>query len=115
MFHTHSLLCPSKDVPPVSTTLPVRLPSRACWAPDEAARLAVMHRNDNSMQLVVTTYELRAKRSRDEVDILGKDPVGLHVTTIAYDASSTDCSCFLWGTSSFLSVHMVTQQVFPCL
>lgn len=75
MFHTHSLLCPSEDVPPVSTTLPIWLTSRACWAPDEAARLVVMHRNDNGMQLVVTTYELRAKKSRDGVDILGKDPV----------------------------------------
>ncbi|KAM5261211.1 cyclin-dependent kinase 20 isoform 1-T1 [Hipposideros larvatus] len=70
VFHTHSLLCPSEDVPPVSTTLPIWLTSRACWAPDEAARLVVMHRNDNGMQLVVTTYELRAKKSRDGVDIL---------------------------------------------
>lgn len=75
VFHTRSLLCPSDDVPPVSTTLPIWPTSRACWAPDEAARLVVMHRNDNGVQLVVTTCELRAKKSRDGVDILGKDPV----------------------------------------
>ncbi|KAF6327070.1 cyclin dependent kinase 20 [Rhinolophus ferrumequinum] len=70
VFHTRSLLYPSDDVPPVSTTLPVRLTSRACWAPDEAARLVVMHRNDNGIQLVVTTCELRTKKSRDGVDML---------------------------------------------
>uniref|UniRef100_A0A671F663 Protein kinase domain-containing protein n=1 Tax=Rhinolophus ferrumequinum TaxID=59479 RepID=A0A671F663_RHIFE len=70
VFHTRSLLYPSDDVPPVSTTLPVRLTSRACWAPDEAARLVVMHTNDNGIQLVVTTCELRTKKSRDGVDML---------------------------------------------
>ncbi|KAB1255944.1 F-box/WD repeat-containing protein 12 [Camelus dromedarius] len=70
VFHTLSLLCPSEDEPPVYTTLPVELTSRACWAPAEAARLTVMHRNDNGMQLVVTTYELEAKKTRNRVDIL---------------------------------------------
>lgn len=49
-----------------------------------------MHKNDNGMQLVVTIYKLGAKKSRDAINILGKDPtsgpVGLHVTTTAYDA-----------------------------
>lgn len=49
-----------------------------------------MHRNDNGMQLVVTIYKLGAKKSNDEINILGKEPTsvpaGLHVTTIAYDA-----------------------------
>ncbi|EPY73252.1 F-box and WD repeat domain containing 12, partial [Camelus ferus] len=70
VFHTLSLLCPSEDEPPVYTTLPIELTSRACWAPAEAARLTVMHRNDNGMQLVVTTYELEAKKTRNRVDIL---------------------------------------------
>ncbi|XP_008589732.1 PREDICTED: F-box/WD repeat-containing protein 12-like [Galeopterus variegatus] len=70
VFYTHSLLHPLEDEPPVSTTLPVWLSSRACWAPDEVARLIVMHRNDNGMQLIVTTYELGAKKSRDRVNIL---------------------------------------------
>ncbi|XP_053433500.1 F-box/WD repeat-containing protein 12-like [Nycticebus coucang] len=70
VFYTHSLLYLSEDKPPVSTTLPIWLSSRGCWAPEEAARLIVMHRNDNGMQLVVTTYELGAKKSRDRVDIL---------------------------------------------
>ncbi|XP_072808517.1 F-box/WD repeat-containing protein 12-like isoform X2 [Vicugna pacos] len=70
VFHTLSLLCPSEDEPPVYTTLPIGLTSRACWAPAEAARLMVMHRNDNGMQLVVTTYELEAKKTRNRVDIL---------------------------------------------
>ena len=68
VFHTHSLLCPSEDEPSASTTLPIWQTSRACWAPDKAAQLMVMHRNDNGMQLVVTTYELGAKKSRDQVD-----------------------------------------------
>ena len=35
---------------------------------DKAAWLMVMHRNDNGMQVVVTTYKLGAKKSRDQVD-----------------------------------------------
>ncbi|KAM7092155.1 F-box/WD repeat-containing protein 12-like isoform 1-T1 [Molossus nigricans] len=69
VFHTRSLLCPLEDEPPVSTTLPIGLTSRACWAPDQAARLVVMHRNDSGVQLV-TTYELGAKKSRDAINIL---------------------------------------------
>ncbi|XP_049751527.1 cyclin-dependent kinase 20 isoform X3 [Elephas maximus indicus] len=72
VFYTHSLIHPSEDEPPVSTTLPIWLSSRACWAPDEAARLMVMHRNDNGMQLVVTTYELGAKKFRDQVNIVAQ-------------------------------------------
>ena len=78
VFYTQSLLCRSEDETPASTTLPIWLTSRACWTPDEAARLMVMHRNDNGMQLVITTYELGSRKSRDRVEVLGKDP---HVTT----------------------------------
>lgn len=85
VFYTQSLLCRSEDETPASTTLPIWLTSRACWAPDKAARLMVMHRNDNGMQLVITTYELGTRKSRDRVEILGKDP---HVTT-------TTLQCFL--------------------
>ncbi|XP_036276004.1 F-box/WD repeat-containing protein 12 [Pipistrellus kuhlii] len=70
VFHSQSLLCPPEDEPPVSTALPIGLTSRACWAPEEAARLAVMHRDDNSVQWVVTTYELGAKKCRDAMNIL---------------------------------------------
>ncbi|XP_010608889.1 F-box/WD repeat-containing protein 12 isoform X1 [Fukomys damarensis] len=75
VFYTQSLACPSEDEPPVSTTLPLWMCSQACWAPDEAARLIVVHKNENEddMQLVVTTFELRAKKSsKDRVDILVK-------------------------------------------
>ncbi|XP_006154404.1 F-box/WD repeat-containing protein 12 [Tupaia chinensis] len=72
VLSTHTLLHPSEDEPPVCSTLPIRHSSRACWAPEEAARLTVMHKNDNSMQLVVTTYELGAQKSRDRMDILVK-------------------------------------------
>lgn len=117
VFHMRSLLCPSEDEAPVSTALPIWLTSRACWAPNKAARLMVMHRNDNGMQLVVTTYELGAKKSRNGVDILGKDPVSGRTCGSAHYhhcVSSTDSSCFLWGTFSFLLVNTVTQQMFPC-
>uniref|UniRef100_A0ABI7WV87 F-box domain-containing protein n=1 Tax=Felis catus TaxID=9685 RepID=A0ABI7WV87_FELCA len=70
VFHTRSLLCLVEGEPPVSTTLPIWLTSRACWAPDETARLMVTHRNDNGMQLVITTYELRTKQSREGVDVV---------------------------------------------
>uniref|UniRef100_A0A667ILP9 Uncharacterized protein n=2 Tax=Lynx canadensis TaxID=61383 RepID=A0A667ILP9_LYNCA len=70
VFHTRSLLCLVEDEPPVSTTLPIWLTSRACWAPDETARLMVTHRNDNGTQLVITTYELRTKQSREGVDVV---------------------------------------------
>lgn len=74
VFHSHSLLCPLEDEPPVSTALPIGLTSRACWAPDEAARLVVVHRDDSGVQWVVTTYELGVKKSRDAMNVLGKDP-----------------------------------------
>ncbi|XP_072617023.1 F-box/WD repeat-containing protein 12-like isoform X4 [Vulpes vulpes] len=64
VFYTQSLLCVVEDEPPVSTTLPVLLTSRACWAPDETARLMVMHRNSDNMRLAITTYELGTKQSR---------------------------------------------------
>ncbi|XP_010843114.1 PREDICTED: F-box/WD repeat-containing protein 12 isoform X4 [Bison bison bison] len=70
VFYTQSLLCRSEDETPASTTLPIWLTSRACWTPDEAARLMVMHRNDNGMQLVITTYELGSRKSRDRVEVL---------------------------------------------
>ncbi|KAG3293616.1 F-box/WD repeat-containing protein 12-like, transcript variant X4 [Ictidomys tridecemlineatus] len=72
VFYTQSLLHPSEDELPVSTTLTVRLSSKACWAPDEAARLIVMHRNGSVRQLVVTTFELKAMKSRDRVSILAQ-------------------------------------------
>ena len=64
MFYTQPLLHPSEDRLPVSTTLPIRLSSRACWAPDEAARLMVIHRDDGGVHLVITTFELKATKSR---------------------------------------------------
>uniref|UniRef100_A0A452UMC7 Cyclin dependent kinase 20 n=1 Tax=Ursus maritimus TaxID=29073 RepID=A0A452UMC7_URSMA len=70
VFYTRSLLCLLEDDPPVSTTLPVRLTSRACWAPDETARLMVMHRNSNSTRLAVTTCELGARQPREGVDVV---------------------------------------------
>ncbi|XP_044796273.1 cyclin-dependent kinase 20 isoform X3 [Bubalus bubalis] len=70
VFYTQSLLCRSEDETPASTTLPIWLMSRACWTPDEAARLMVMHRNDSGLQLVITTYELGSRKSRDRVEIL---------------------------------------------
>lgn len=75
MFYTQSLVHPSEDRLPVSTTLPIRVSSRACWAPDEAAKLMVIHRDDSGMRLVITTFELKANKSRDRVSILGKIPV----------------------------------------
>ncbi|XP_027811200.2 F-box/WD repeat-containing protein 12-like isoform X1 [Marmota flaviventris] len=72
VFYTQSLLHPSEDELPVSTILTVRLSSKACWAPDEAARLIVMHRNGSVRQLVVTTFELKAMKSRDRVSILAQ-------------------------------------------
>lgn len=89
VLSTHTLLHPSEDEPPVCSTLPIRHSSRACWAPEEAARLTVMHKNDNSMQLVVTTYELGAQKSRDRMDILGKVPWQVCVSPpLQCDASS---------------------------
>ncbi|KAK7802109.1 hypothetical protein U0070_006212 [Myodes glareolus] len=71
VFYVQSLLNPSEDIP-VSTTLPVRLSSRVCWAPNEAARLTVMHRDDRGMHLVITTFILKASKSRDRVSILAQ-------------------------------------------
>uniref|UniRef100_A0A8C0RB63 Cyclin dependent kinase 20 n=1 Tax=Canis lupus familiaris TaxID=9615 RepID=A0A8C0RB63_CANLF len=64
VFYTQSLRCVVEDEPPVSSTLPVLLTSRACWAPDETARLMVMHRNSDNMRLAITTYELGTKQSQ---------------------------------------------------
>ncbi|XP_041488707.1 F-box/WD repeat-containing protein 12-like [Microtus oregoni] len=72
VFYTQSLLHPSEDGLPDSTTLPVRLSCRACWAPDEEARLIVMHRDDSGMHLVITTFSLKASKSRDRVSILAQ-------------------------------------------
>lgn len=72
VFHTQPLLHPSEDRLPASTTLPVRLSSKACWAPDEAARLMVTHRDDSGVHLVITTFELKANKSRDRVSILAQ-------------------------------------------
>lgn len=74
VFYTRSLLAPVEEEPPVSTTLPIWQISRACWAPDETARLMVMHRNHDSGQLAITTYELEAKQSQEGVDVVGKGP-----------------------------------------
>lgn len=70
VFYTQSLLYPSEDGLPVSTSLPVRLSSRACWAPEEAARLMVMHRDVRGTHLVITTFDLKASKSRDRVNTL---------------------------------------------
>ncbi|KAM4878042.1 F-box/WD repeat-containing protein 12-like [Thomomys bottae] len=67
VFYIQSLLDPLEDEPPVSTMLPVSLASRACWAPVEAARLIVMHRNNDCTQMIVTTFELKAEKSKDRV------------------------------------------------
>ncbi|XP_034502959.1 cyclin-dependent kinase 20 isoform X2 [Ailuropoda melanoleuca] len=70
VYYTRSLLCLLEDDPPVSTTLPIWLTSRACWAPDETARLMVMHRNSNSTELAITTYELGARQPQEGVDVV---------------------------------------------
>ncbi|GAB1298169.1 F-box and WD-40 domain protein 17 [Apodemus speciosus] len=70
VFYTQPLAHPSEDRPPVSTTLPIRKSSSACWAPDEAARLMVLHSDD--VHLVITTFELKANKSRDRVNILAQ-------------------------------------------
>ncbi|XP_047556842.1 cyclin-dependent kinase 20 isoform X5 [Lutra lutra] len=70
VFCTRSLLALVEEEPPVSTTLPIWRISRACWAPDETARLMVMHRNHDSGQLAITTYELEAKQSQEGVDVV---------------------------------------------
>ncbi|XP_055451129.1 F-box/WD repeat-containing protein 12-like isoform X2 [Psammomys obesus] len=72
LFYTQPLLLPSEDGLPVSTTVPVRLSSRACWAPDEAARLMVLHRDDGGMHLAITTFELKTSKSRGRVSILAQ-------------------------------------------
>lgn len=101
VFYTPSLLFPSEDETPASTTLSIQLSFHACWAPDEASRLIVMHRNDNGMQLIISTYELRAKKSREEVDILGKGPSAgpsrSMCPTLQYNTCSTGFSDSLWG------------------
>ena len=80
VFYTQSLRCVVEDEPPVSSTLPVLLTSRACWAPDETARLMVMHRNSDNMRLAITTYELGTKQSQKGVDAVGKGPRSRPVT-----------------------------------
>ncbi|XP_058528573.1 F-box/WD repeat-containing protein 12-like isoform X1 [Ochotona princeps] len=70
VFHTASLLYPLDDETPVFTTFSSCVRPQACWAPAEAARLIVMHPDGNSMQLVITTYELRAKKCKKKVDIV---------------------------------------------
>ncbi|XP_045878309.1 F-box/WD repeat-containing protein 12-like [Meles meles] len=70
VFCTRSLLALGEEEPPVSTTLPIWQTSRACWAPDETARLMVLHRNHDSGQLAITTYELEAKQSQEGVDVV---------------------------------------------
>ncbi|XP_055983987.1 F-box/WD repeat-containing protein 12-like [Sorex fumeus] len=70
VIHTRSLLLRQEEEPPVFQLLPVRLTSKACWVPLEAARLIVLHRSDNSEQLVVTTFELGTKKCKDSVGIL---------------------------------------------
>ncbi|CAH6799662.1 F-box/WD repeat-containing protein 12 [Phodopus roborovskii] len=69
VFFTQPLLHPLEDSFPVSTTLPVRLSSKACWAPAEAARLMVMHKDESGVHLVITTFILKASESRDRVSI----------------------------------------------
>lgn len=70
VFYTQSLAHPSEDRLPASTTLSIRKSSSACWAPDEAARLMVLH--SEGMHLVITTFELKANKSRDRVSILAQ-------------------------------------------
>lgn len=79
VFYTQPLLHLSEDRLPVSTTLPIRRGSRACWAPDEAARLMVIHRDDGGVRLVITTFELKATKSRDRVSILAQQLASFHL------------------------------------
>ncbi|XP_008071190.1 F-box/WD repeat-containing protein 12-like isoform X2 [Carlito syrichta] len=72
VFYTHSLLFPLEDEPPASTALPTGPSSGVCWAPDETARLMVMHKTDTGSQLAVTTYDLRAKKSGNRVNVLAQ-------------------------------------------
>lgn len=111
VFHTRSLLCLVEEEPPVSTTLPVWLTSRACWAPDETARLMVTHRNAHGMQLVITTYELGTKRSREGVDVVGKDPRARTVTVVLW-CFKHRLLRFPSGPFSSLSVSTAAQQLF---
>ncbi|XP_054983833.1 F-box/WD repeat-containing protein 12-like isoform X2 [Sorex araneus] len=73
VIHTRSLLLRQEEEAPVSALLPVQLPSKACWAPLEAARLIVLHRSDSGEHGVVTTFELGTKRCKDSVGILAQE------------------------------------------
>lgn len=111
VFYTRSLLCLLEDDPPVSTTLPVRLTSRACWAPDETARLMVMHRNHNSTRLAVTTCELGARQPREGVDVVGKRPHA-RPSPLHRGASSTDSSGSFGALFFLLSEYSGPANVF---
>ncbi|XP_058157430.1 cyclin-dependent kinase 20 isoform X2 [Dasypus novemcinctus] len=63
VFPVHSLAHPPEEEPPLCASLPIWLTSRACWAPAEAARLLVLHRNETGTQLLLTTYDAGAKNS----------------------------------------------------
>lgn len=114
VFYTRSLLCLVEDEPPVSTTLPIWLTSRACWAPDETARLMVMHRNNDSRQLAISTYELGAKQSQEGVDVVGKCPHARTVTVALWCLKHRFLG-FPLGHFSSLSVNIVAQQMSCCL
>ncbi|XP_054980377.1 F-box/WD repeat-containing protein 12-like [Sorex araneus] len=73
VIHTRSLLLRQEEEAPVSALLPVQLPSKARWAPLEAARLIVLHRSDSGEHGVVTTFELGTKRCKDSVGILAQE------------------------------------------
>ncbi|XP_051027110.1 F-box/WD repeat-containing protein 12-like [Acomys russatus] len=83
VFYTQSLLHPSEDGPPVSTTLPLKLSSRVCWAPDEAARLIVVHQDDGQHHCpLITTFELMADKSKDRVRILAQQLASFPLRTM---------------------------------
>ena len=111
VYYTRSLLCLLEDDPPVSTTLPIWLTSRACWAPDETARLMVMHRNSNSTQLAITTYELGARQPQEGVDVVGKGPHA-RPSPLHRGASSTDSSGSFGALFFLLSEYSGSVNVF---
>ncbi|XP_069499668.1 F-box/WD repeat-containing protein 12 [Ambystoma mexicanum] len=67
IFCRDSLTNPTKDEPTISSSLPINGCVAACWLPTEAARIAVINRDQ---ECTITTLNIMAKKYRYKTEII---------------------------------------------
>uniref|UniRef100_A0A8D0G1R6 Uncharacterized protein n=1 Tax=Sphenodon punctatus TaxID=8508 RepID=A0A8D0G1R6_SPHPU len=71
VFYAECLI-DSTDEPPISNSLPISKCTAACWLPNQAARIAIMHEEHAAFQMNITVFDIALKKTKYKLEILAQ-------------------------------------------